>query len=322
MKNKKEKINKKTLENEEEIVVKKSKLSLRQKKMVLGYVFILPWLIGFLLFFVRNLASAFIYSFSRVTIDPAGQGYSLTFAGLENYIFAVASHASFNRTLAQSVGNMLLDVPLIIFFSLFTAIVLNGKFKGRTIMRAIFFLPVILLSPAIVSALESAMNMLVEGVSTIPPEVRKDSGFSIYYLFVIFTDFGFPLVFLEYIVDAVNRVYDIVRSSGVQILIFLAALQSIPGVLYEAAKIEGATAYETFWKVTLPMVSPLILTNVVYTIIDSFVLSEVVEIAKNTAFTNMRFGLSSAMSIINTLIICLILVFASWIISKKTFYYN
>lgn len=137
-----------------------------------------------------------------------------------------------------------------------------------------------------------------------------------------FANIGFPEALLEYIIGAVSRIYVIVRSSGVQIVIFIAALQSIPGALYEVAKIEGATAYESFWKITLPMVSPLILTNIVYTIVDSFIQSDVVEKAQEVAFTAYNYGAGSAMSLISTVLVCAILAISGAIISKKTFYYN
>ena len=133
---------------------------------------------------------------------------------------------------------------------------------------------------------------------------------------------GLPDKAAGYIVGLVGRIYEIVRASSVQIIIFIAALQSVSSSLYEVSKIEGATGYETFWKVTFPMVSPLILTNVVYTIVDSFVNSEVVDMAYSAAFTNYDYGLSSAMSMLSTLIVCVILFVVGALITRKTFYYN
>jgi ABC-type sugar transport system permease subunit len=301
--------------------VKKDKLTLRQKQMIFGYAFISPWLIGFVVFFLFNLGKAFYYSFCDVVLKPEG-GFTLSFVGIKNYVFALTEHATFNRMLVESIGSMLIDVTLIVFFSLFMAIILNNKFKGRIVVRAIFFLPVILLSSAITDAMQSAFNLIIGGVSSIPPEMRQPSGFTATYLLDTFVNLGFPAVLLDYIQGAVGRVYEIVRSSGVQILIFLAALQSIPGAVYEVAKIEGANAYETFWKITFPMVSPLILTNVIYTIIDSFIVSDVVDTAYTTAFTSMDFGLSSAMSILSSVSVCIILLAVGFVLSKKTFYQN
>lgn len=137
---------------------------------------------------------------------------------------------------------------------------------------------------------------------------------------MILSDIGLPLSFVDYIVDAILRIYEIITSSGVQILIFLAALQSVPGAMYEVAKIEGATAYESFWKITFPLVSPLILTNVIYTIIDSFSGSAVTKMIFTTAFTTQNFGLSAAMSWIYTVIISIILVIVGYVLSKRVHY--
>lgn len=137
---------------------------------------------------------------------------------------------------------------------------------------------------------------------------------------MILRDIGLPLSFVDYIVDAILRIYEIITSSGVQILIFLAALQSVPGAMYEVAKIEGATAYESFWKITFPLVSPLILTNVIYTIIDSFSGSSVTQMIFSTAFTTQNFGLSAAMSRIYTLIISLVLIIVGYVLSKRVHY--
>lgn len=297
------------------------KLTYKQRQTIYGFIFIAPWLIGFFWFFFSNILVTVRYSLSEMIIDPSG-GYTLQAVGLDNYVYALTKHADFNRILVDSLSEMLLDVPLIIFFSLFVAMILNHSFHGRTVVRAIFFLPVILLSPAIESALTSAMDMLATGVSTIPAEISDTTQFNARYLISTFMELGFPPGLLEYIEGAVGRIFDIVRASGVQILIFLAALQAIPGSLYEVSKIEGATGYETFWKVTLPMVSPLILTNVIYTIVDYFVISEVVDVAYTTAFKSMNFGLSSAMSMLSTLSVSAILFLVGYLISKKVFYYN
>ena len=126
----------------------------------------------------------------------------------------------------------------------------------------------------------------------------------------------------DYIVLAVGRIFDIVQASGIQIIIFIAALQSVPGALYEVSKIEGATAYETFWRVTFPMVSPLIVTNVVYTIVDAFMNSEVVQEAYDMAFTNFNWSVSVTMSLISSFVVCILLAVIVKIISSKVFYYN
>ncbi len=302
----------------------KKKLSLTTKRSINGYLFILPWLIGFICFYARSLFMSMQFSLSELTVNPGG-GYSLKFVGLDNFIYAFRVHGSFKQILTTSVGDMLIDVPLITFFSLFMAILLNKKFRGRTLVRAIFFLPVILNSGAIMDAMDLARSMMSGGISSASAELAETAsgaGVSLEYYFQMFGNLGVPEVVIEYISGAVNRISDIINASGVQIIIFIAALQSIPGSMYEVAKIEGATTYETFWKVTFPMVMPHIITNVVYTVVDSFAESDVVDLAYKTAFTDNNYGLSSVMSLVSTVVTCLILVIVCRFIQKRTFYYN
>ncbi len=301
---------------------KKHSLTLTQKRTVSGYLFILPWLVGFAAFYIRSLFMTIQFSLSNLTVGVSG--YSLSWVGLKNYIYAFTVHGSFKQILTTSVINMVVDVPLIIFFSLFMALMLNRKMKGRTLIRAIFFLPVILNAEAIVDAIETAAAMVATGVSSSSQEMSQEAAGSmgIGYYIDLFGNLLISRQMLEYIVGAVSRITSIVSSSGVQIVIFIAALQSIPTSMYEVAKIEGATAYETFWKVTFPMVMPHIITNVVYTVVDSFISSDVVTLAYETAFTEFNYGLSSVFSLVSTVVTCLILVLVCGFISKRTFYYN
>lgn len=302
----------------------KNKLTLSQKRMFYGYIFILPWFIGFIIFYIRSIILTAQFSLSELSVGAVG-GYELKFVGLENFIYAFREHGTFKQVLTSSLGNILLDIPLIIFFSLFMAILLNREFRGRTIVRAIFFLPVILNSSAIAGTLELSQQMMAGGISAGSSQMAADAATTsvdVYYYINLFKDFAMPDAILDYIVAAVSRINNIITASGVQIVIFLAALQAIPGSLYEVAKIEGATAYETFWKVTFPMVMPHIITNVVYTVIDNFANSKVVTLAYDTAFTNFDYGLSSVFSLVSTVIICLVLVLICGFIQKRTFYYN
>ena len=304
--------------------MKKKKMSLSTKRSFTGFLFILPWFIGFIWFYARSLVMSVQFSLSNLTVNPGG-GYTLDFVGLDNFIYAFRAHATYKQVLTTSIGNMLIDVPLITFFSLFMAILLNRKFKGRTLVRAIFFLPVILNAGAISEAMDLARNMMSGGISNASAEMAQaasGNGVGIEYYIQMFGALGLPDIVIEYVAGAVGRISDIINASGVQIIIFIAALQSIPGSMYEVAKIEGATAYETFWKVTFPMVMPHIITNVVYTVVDSFTQSDVVELAYKTAFTENNYGLSSVFSLCSTLITCLILVLVCRFIQKRTFYYN
>ncbi len=303
--------------------MKKHRLSLESKRKVNGYLFILPWLVGFIVFYVRSLFMTVEFSLSDLQMDVVNGGYNLTWVGLKNYIYAFTAHGSFKQILTSSVLNMVVDIPLIIFFSLFMALLLNRKFKGRTLVRAIFFLPVILNAEAILDAIESATAMVATGVSASSQEVAAESaGIGMAYYIDLFGSLMLPRSVLDYIVGATDRITSIISASGVQIVIFIAALQSIPSNLYEVAKMEGATAYETFWKVTLPMITPHIITNIVYTVVDSFVSSDVVTLAYNEAFTNYNYGLSAVFSLVSTLVTCGILLLICGVITKKSSFYN
>lgn len=302
----------------------RKKRSLSQRQALKGFLFITPWLIGFLWFYARSLFMTLQFSFSKMIVNPGG-GYTLDFVWLDNFIYAFRAHTTYKQILTTSIGNMLVDVPLITFFSLFMAMLLNRKFKGRTLVRAIFFLPVILNADAIVDAISLSRVMMSGGISSASAEMAASasSGMSVEYYIQMFSSLGLPDVLIEYVSGAVSRISDIINASGVQIIIFIAALQSIPGSMYEVAKIEGATAYETFWKVTFPMVMPHIITNIVYTVVDSFAKSDVIELAYDTAFgPQMNYGLSSVFSLVSTIITCLILVIVCGLIQKRTFYYN
>lgn len=300
--------------------MKKQRMTLKQKRAIAGFLFITPWFIGFLIYYVRSIILTLSFSFSKIELLDTG-GYAAHFIGLDNYKYALLKHANFNQILANSVVDILIDVPFIIFFSLFIAILLNSKFKGRGLVRAIFFLPILFGSGAVATALQLATQNIQGGASAVASDMVSTAGVNVGYFLDIFIQLGLPLKFVDYITNLVARIYEIVRASSVQIIIFIAALQSVPASLYEVSKIEGATTYETFWKVTFPMVSPLILTNVVYTIVDSFVNSQVVDTAYKT-FQNYDYGLSSAMSMLSTGIVCIILIILGTLLNKKAFYFN
>lgn len=293
------------------------RLSLEQKNKYYGLYFILPWFIGFLFLFFIPLLSSLRYSFSNLKVT--NDGFSLDFVGWTNFREALFSHESYVRLLTESVVNIAVNTPLVIIFSLFFAVLLNQKFRGRVLARAIFFLPVILAS-GIIASIENGdlMQSVVRSAND-----TTGGGLSIMKnleLTVLLVESGMSVTYVEYLTGAVSRIYEIVSQSGVQILIFLAGLQSISPSLYEAAKIEGSTGYESFWKITFPMISPLILTNLVYTIIDSFIRDETSRLVVNTAFQKFEFGLSAAMGWIYFAVIALVLLITTALVSRKVFY--
>ncbi|HPZ06433.1 MAG TPA: sugar ABC transporter permease, partial [Clostridiales bacterium] len=209
----------------------------------------------------------------------------------------------------------------IIIFSFFAANLLNQKFKGRSLARAIFFLPVILTSGVMLvidsgDLLQSSLGMTqTDG---------QEGAFRAVELARLLLRSRLSPTFIDYIISAVDRIYEIVSASGVQILVFLAGLQSISPSLFEASNIEGATGWENFWKITFPMVSPLILVNTVYSIIDSLTNSSnvVMGMIRDTAFASNDYGLSSAMAWLYFLAILVIVGIVVKLVSKVVFYYE
>jgi ABC-type sugar transport system permease subunit len=298
-------------------------LTLKQRELLSGFLFIFPWLVGITWFFLGNFGRSLLFSFSDVNIDREVGGLTTTWIGLGNYYNIFREHSGYMRTMFESVLELFASVPLIIFFSLFMAILLNRQFIGRGLVRAIFFLPVLMASSAIAGTIEVSVAMVQGGVTSLPPDAQMQTqGFNAAIIIALLDTFQMPARAVTMVTTAIGNLHAIIRSAGVQILIFLAALQSIPSSMYEVAQIEGATGYEIFWKITIPMVSPLILTNVVYTVVDNYASSAVVSMAHEAFFREQRYDISAAMSMAGALLTCLVLFVICWIISRYTFYYD
>lgn len=289
-------------------------LTLAQKKAWCGVLFATPLMLGLVMLFIMPLIQSLRFSLSSISLVEGG--FAVKYEGFANFRNLFLTNADFPRRLTESVTDMIVNVPIIIVFSLFAAVLLNQKFRGRAMARAVFFLPVILASAAIA-------NM---DISSFVGSSSSSSGsgnlMQSFELKKMMMESGLAPVFVNYISDAVDRIYEIISSSGVQILIFLAGLQSISPSLYESARIEGATGYEIFWKVTFPMMTPLILTNLIYSIIDSFNNNSVNALISETAFKTFEFGQSAAMSWVYFIVVAIVLSLSAGIISRKVFYYD
>ena len=295
-------------------------LSLLQKRNVKGFMFILPWLIGFIIFYARSMIMTAQFSLSTMTTSTSG-GYTLEWAGLSNYIYAFRAHGTFKQVLTTSILNMLVDVPLITFFSLFMAILLNRRFKGRTIVRAIFFLPVIL-SSGVILGVESN-NALLSSVQDMIQENGSSNSITVAIQDILMTS-GMGSKIFEVVFDIVDGIYDVAIASGIQIIIFLSGLQTISESMYEAAAIEGCTKWESLWKITFPMISSLFLVNWIYTIIDFCMRSDnaVMEKISDEMIVQINYGYSSALAWVYFLIVMVIIGISSLIISKGVYYYE
>ncbi|QVK18515.1 sugar ABC transporter permease [Mycoplasmatota bacterium] len=288
-------------------------MNYKLEKKFWGFIFTIPWLIGFLLFFLKPFIESFYFSFHIV--EPTKNGLEMTFVGLGRYINALTVHVDFLRVLLQSLLDIFINLWVILIFSLLMAVLLNTKFRGRTFARAVFFIPVIFNSAAIESALGGG-----EALRTL----MNESGLGIMSVFDLkayLLEADMAPWLIGFLVSSIDRIYLIISYSGVQILIFLAGLQSIPIHLYEAAKIEGATQYEIFWKITLPMVSPLILTAAVYTIVNSFLRSPITEVMQSV-YNDQQYGLYAAMSWMYFGVSAILLTVVLFFLSKAVFYYD
>ncbi|MCL2175218.1 MAG: sugar ABC transporter permease [Treponema sp.] len=300
----------------------KLSLTLEGKNAITGYLFLLPFIIGFLAFMFFPIIESLRMVFSDVKIDTVHHGFSMTFTGIENIRRVVAVDPEFNRFLVEEIGRMLLIVPAIIIFSLFVALILNQEFKARGFVRAVFFLPVIL-SSGIMIGLETN-NSLLNNIA----EIIKDGNMMKSSVTKVLEDIlvaeGAASDFMAYIFAIINQIYDIAMASGIQIIIFLSALQTIPFSMYEAAKIEGATSWECFWKITFPMVSSLILVNIVYSVVDYFIRTDnrVMEKINTTTIKLLNFGFGTAMAWIYFLAVISIIGIAMAVISRRVYYYE
>ncbi len=304
---------------------KKRKIaSLDKKKASAGWIFILPFLIGFAVVYLPMIVESIVMSFT--TLDMAGKGgYTLDWAGLSNYQYALFEDPDFVRTLLGGLLELAFDIPAILIFSLFMAVLLNQKMVGRAVFRAIFFIPVIL-STGIMETIEgqNMMGTMIESSGGTDGSETSTAAeiVSVMDIQRLFSSMKVGQGLVEYVAKMINEIYDIVNRSGVQMLIFLAGLQSISPAIYEACRIDGATSWETFWKITFPMISPMILVNAVYTIIDSFTTNSNSVMTFIDAEYMKPDGMvhSSAMSWLYFAIVILILAIVSGIFSAFVFY--
>lgn len=299
------------------------RLTLRQRDSIYGYIFIFPFIIGFILFILAPVVQSVIYSINDLSLEA--DRVKMTFVGWENYRYATLVNADFVPQLLSTTAAMLNKVFWVLVFSFFAANLLNQNFRGRLLARTIFFLPVVV-SAGIVLKLDQTDYLTGVAYDTIQSaqSVPGSSFLSGEILMVFLMQLRIPLKFLEFVAGAVDMIPDIINASGVQILIFLAGLQSIPSSLYEASEVEGATAWENFWMITFPMLSPLIITNVVYTIIDFFISpsNQVMQLIRDTTFFGKGFGASSAMLWIYFATIAVILGIVVGGTSRFIFYHD
>ncbi len=301
----------------------KKKVGLLGRRAIYGYLFILPFILGFIFFMVKPLAQSLHMALSEVLIS--NQGFELKWNGFANFKKALLVDPDFNRMIIEAIGQMFFRSIATIVFSFFVALLLNQKFKGRTLARSIFFLAVIL-SSGVMVGIESSNALMAEIKDMIEEAGNINSVTEVLEDILLSGSTGIGGIsstVFEKVFEIIDSIYDVAMASGIQIIIFLSGLQTISPGMYEAAHMEGCTAWETLWKITVPMVSPLIPVCWIYTIIDFFMKSDNQIMDKiNVQMTQLlNYGFSSAMAWIY-FVVCMALIGISTLIMSKVVNYD
>lgn len=311
--------------------IKKSRISYEKKKGLYGYGFIAIWIIGVINMFIVPIFKSAWYSMCYTelvtTADQAAQR-GMTSAGIYtewnnfgNYEEALFKNQDYLPKLTESLGAMVPQVIVVMIFSLFIALLLNQKFRGRTFARAVFFLPVLVATGPVLAVIKGDIS--TNGISSGEQFSALFQTDLVDELLQFLGIYNLNQQLTMTIQTITSDIFNLLWSAGIQILIFLAALQQIPVSAKEAASMEGATGWEFFWKITFPMISPMILANLIYTVIDTFIDSEnpVMSIVLAQS-RGLRYGLSAAMAWIYFLIVAVALAIIVAIVSKFVFYEN
>ena len=303
--------------------MKKRKVGLMGRRALYGYLFILPFIIGFIFFMVEPLIQSLKMALSDVTIST--QGFELAYNKLANFKRAFLVDADFKRILVEGIGNMIYRSIATVVFSFFVALLLNQNFKGRTLARSIFFLAVILSSGVLVG-LENNNSLMTQLKDTIEEAGNANSVTQVLERILVPSEqglYGIGSKTFEKVFQIIDSIYDVAMASGIQIIIFLSGLQNISPSMYEAAQMEGCTAWESMCKITIPMISPLLPVCWVYTIVDFFMKTDNEIMTKiNDNMLALAYGFSSAMAW-SYFIVCMVLIgISSLIISKVVYNYD
>ncbi len=284
------------------------RLTLRRRNALNGFIFISIWLVGLLIFFLIPLFRNFALSVTDAQLSSVRDG-SYKYVGMQNYLEAFTVDIEFLPYLMDTMQSLIIDVPVILAFSLAVALLAVQPMRGNTVFRAIFFLPVVIGSAVVVGRLFDQLgNQLVL--------FRGQAAQQFLYIYL-----GDRL---PYFIDFLSRSVFVLWRSGVQILIFIAGLKSIDPTLYEVAQVDGASGWSQFWKITLPMLSPVILINITYTIIDSFTdyFNTVLRYIRVVTFqqNSMRLGYPSALGVIYFVLVFILVILIFAVVNRFTFY--
>ncbi len=311
--------------------IKKSRIPYEKKKGLYGYGFLLIWFLGVIYMFIIPIITSACYSMSEVkmvaTVQEA-QMYNMDRPGIyanwnnfANFQEILFRDQKYLPALTESLGNLVPQTLMVMVFSLFIALLLNQKFRGRTFARAVFFLPVLVATGPVIAVIRGDIaDNGISGAEQFSALFQTDL---VDELLEFLGIYNLNQQLTETIQTITSDIFNLIWAAGIQILIFLAALQQIPASAKEAASMEGATGWEFFWKITFPMISPMILANLIYTIIDTFIDSE------NPVMTlvfdqihNLEYGKSAAMAWVYFLVVGAALGLIVLIVSRFVFYEN
>lgn len=283
--------------------------TLKSREAMMGYLFILPWLIGVIIFVLRPLGQSFMFALSKVKMTPKGR--ISTFIGIQNFTQILQEDETFPTELWEYLIKTIIAVPVIVVFALIIALLLNSKIKGKGFFRLVFFLPVIIASGPVMT------QLVDQGAGSIPSLNTSMIASALSFL---------PAILVEAIVDVFQNIVLYLWYSGVQILIFLAGVQKIDNSLYEAAKMDGGSTWVCFWKITLPTIKPMILLNAVYTVVflSNNEQNNIINTIKDAMFGttgSKGYGYASAMAWLYSLIVIILVgVVAAFLTLKKDAY--
>ena len=304
---------------------KKSKnVGLTKRRALYGYIFILPFILGFIFFMIKPMFESLRMSFCEVVISNSG--FKLNWNSFANYKRAFLIDPEFNRMLTEAVTQMIYRSLATIVFSFFVALILNQKFKGRAVARSIFFLTVILSSGVLVG-IEYNNTLMQQLKATIEESGNSNSITNVLETILVSNTGGVNGVsgkVFKILFEIIDSIYEVAMASGIQIIIFLSGLQNISPSMYEAADMEGCTSWESLWKITVPMVSPLMLVCWIYTIVDFFMKTDnkIMEKINTQMVIQLNYGFSSALAWIYFVVCMLLIGLSSFIISKVVYNYD